>query len=636
MRPARWLLALALSLTVSLACAQRPTEKKTEARQPKSLAEFQSAAKSILEREHVPGAGIALISNGQLLWCGGIGKASYLTNRAVTCDTQFRVGSISKTFISLALLRLEEEGRINLQSRLEDVAPEVPFHNPWESTNPVRITNLLEHTAGFDDMAFREVYNISDSPNISMLDVLKKFPNAQNVRWPPSTRFAYSNPDYGVAGYLIEKISHRPWTDYIRANILLPLEISTGDFDLTAANRPLLSEGFQQSAKPGLLPQPIPYKEIYLRPAGDMKASPAELARLVQFFLRRGAANERQLLKPETIARMEYPQTPSSSRNGLRLGYGLANYTEVTGGVVTHGHDGGIDGFLSTYRYMPEQNWGYVVLLNAGYSGKALDDLNKLAIAFLSRDFPVPQLPFPQPSTQDFKKFAGYYTPRAPRNQLFSFIDEFFGGIRVRVLNGKLSTSGLFDKPQPLLSVAPNLFRSENDPEATLVFFKDARGRTCFTSVGEDGEAYAERINPFWPYARLVLLASSLVLLVSSLLYAIFWFALWALRRLKDVKHLNVRAVPFSASLLLPILLFSAIEAMDRLGAFGFWSLLLFFGTIAFALLSLAGLYLAVSVPPSEIRPAVRIHSLLVSLACCILTIFFASWHLVALRLWAL
>ncbi len=123
-----------------------------------------------------------------------------------------------------------------------------------------------------------------------------------------------------------------------------------------------------------------------------MKASPAELAKLVQFFLRRGAANENQLLKPETIARMEYPQTPLSSRNGLRLGYGLANYAEVTGGVVTHGHDGGIDGFISTYRYMPEQDWGYVVLLNAAYSSKALEDLNKLAIAFLSRDFPKPQL----------------------------------------------------------------------------------------------------------------------------------------------------------------------------------------------------------------------------------------------------
>jgi CubicO group peptidase (beta-lactamase class C family) len=635
MRPARWLLPLALLLTASLACAQRPAEKKEEPPQPKSLAEFQSAAKSIVEKEHIPGAGIALISKGQLLWCGGIGKASYIANREVTCDTQFRVGSISKTFISLALLKLEEEGRINLQSRLQDVAPEVPFENPWESTNPVRIFNLLEHTAGFDDMAFREVYNTKDPPNISMLDVLKKFPDQQKVRWPPGTRFAYSNPDYGVAGYLVEKISGRPWTDYVHKNILAPLEISTGDFDLTAANRSLLSEGFQQGPKPGVLPQPIPYKEIYLRPAGDMKASPAELAKLVQFFLRRGAAQENQLLKPETIARMEYPQTPLSSRNGLRLGYGLANYSEVAGGVVTHGHDGGIDGFISTYRYMPEQNWGYVVLLNAAYSSKALEDLNKLAILFLSRDFPKPQPTWAQLAPRDLEKLTGYYTPRAPRNQLFSFIDDLFGGIRVRALNGILSTTGFLDKPRPLVPVSANLFRYENDPEATLVFFKDAQGRTCFTSAGEDGEAYAERTSPFWPYTRLALLALSVVLLLSSLLYAIFWFALWALRRLKDIKHLKVRVVPFFASLLLPPLLFSATESMNTLGAFGFWSFTLFVGTIAFAALSLAGLYLAVSVPRSEIHPAVRIHSLLVGLACCTLTIFFASWHLIAIRLWA-
>ncbi len=341
----------------SLLLPQQSPAKKDELPHPKTLEEFQSAAKKVLDDEHVPGAGIALVSNGQVLWCGGIGKADLAQNRDIACDTEFRVGSISKTFVSLALLRLEEEGRINLQSRLQDVAPEVPVRNPWESTNPVRITNLLEHTAGFDDMALREVYNTKDSPNKAIRQVLQKFPNPQSVRWPPSTRFAYSNPDYGIAGYLVEKTSGQPWTNYVRSTILAPLEISTGDFDLTSQNRALLAQGYQRPE--GKSVQPVAYKEIYLRPAGDMKASPAELAKLVQFFLRRGATNENQLLKPETIARMEFPQTPLSSRNGLRLGYGLANYTEVKGGVVTHGHDGGIDGFFSSYRYMPEQNWGF-------------------------------------------------------------------------------------------------------------------------------------------------------------------------------------------------------------------------------------------------------------------------------------
>ncbi|HWZ99204.1 MAG TPA: serine hydrolase [Candidatus Dormibacteraeota bacterium] len=636
MRQACWLLLLSLFFAPAFLCAQQQPEKpeKKEALpHPKTLAEFQSAAKNTIEKEHVPGVGIALISNGQVLWCGGIGKADIAQNHDITCDTEFRVGSISKTFVSLALLKLEEDGHINLQSRLQDVAPEVPFKNPWESTNPVRITNLLEHTAGFDDMAFREVYNTSGPPNISMLEVLKKFPKPQDVRWPPGTRFSYSNPDYGIAGYLVEKSSGQPWTSYIRTNILAPLEISSGDFDFAPQNRALLAQGYQRpDGKPV---QPVAYKEIYLRPAGDMKASPAELAKLVQFFLRRGATNEKQLLKPETIARMEYPQTPLSSRNGLRLGYGLANYTEVKGGVVTHGHDGGIDGFISTYRYMPEQNWGYVVLLNADFSGKALDDLNSLAIDFLSKDFPKTQPPLPAASKTEFRQFEGLYASRAPRNQFFAFLSDLLDNKRVQVKNGQLVLAGMFDQPQPIFPVGKNLFRGEKDPEATIAFFSNAAGQMCLVAQGDDGTSYSERVNPVWPYLRLCLLVLSAFLLATSLLYAIVWILLWLLRRLKDIKHLNVRAIPFFAALTLLVSFFSGSKSLDTLGAFGFWSVFFFLGTITFAALSLIGLYLAVTVPRDEIHPAIRIHSLLVSLACCILTIFLASWHLLAVRLWA-
>ncbi len=627
--------AILISLLLpALLPAQEPIPKKDELPHPKTLEEFQSAAKKVLDAEHVPGAGIALIANGSLLWCGGIGKADVAQNRYVTCDTEFRVASISKTFVALALLKLEEEGRVNLQSRLQDVAPEVPFQNPWESANPIRIVNLLEHTAGFDDMALREAYNTRDSPVIPLLQVMQKFPKLQTSRWPPGTRFAYSNPDYGIAGYLVEKIGGQPWNTYIRSNILSPLEISAGDYDLAPQNRALLAQGYQRPEDKPI--QPVAYREIYLRPAGDLKLSPGELAKLVQFLLRRGATGEKQLLKPETIARMEYPQTPLSSHNGLRLGYGLANYTEVEGGVVTHGHDGGIGGFLSSYRYVPEQNWGYVVLLNADFSAKALDNLNTLAIDFLSKDFPKPQPPVPQVSAAELKKFTGFYASRAPRKQLFAFLDDWLHSRRVRIQNNQLAISGMFrSSSRPIIPVGKNLFRSEKDPEATIAFFPNASGRMCLVASGEIGAPYSERINPLWPYLRLFLLALCGVLLASSLLYAIFWGLLWLLRLLKDIKHLNVRAVPLFATLTLVISLFSGGKSVETLGAFSIWSVLFFLGTIAFAALSLVGLYLAVAVPRDEIHPAIRIHSLLVSLACCLLTVFLAHWHLLALRLWA-
>jgi CubicO group peptidase (beta-lactamase class C family) len=633
MRFARPFIALALFFFASFLQAQQSPTKKDELPQPKTLEELQSAMKSVLEGQKVPGAGIALVSNGSVLWCGGIGTADKAVNRDVSCDTEFRVGSISKTFVALALLKLEEQGRINLQANLKDIAPEVPLRNRWESTNPVRIVNLLEHTAGFDDMMFREVYNTADSPKMPILEVLQRFTKPQNVRWPPSTRMSYANPGYGAAGFLVEKASGEPWTTYLRQEILTPLGITVGDFDLTDSNRALLSQGHQ--AHSGQIPTPVKYKEIYLRPAGDMKASPGELAKLVQFFLRRGVAGDKPLLKPETIARMEYPQTPLSARNGLRLGYGLANYADVEGGVVTHGHDGGIDGFISTYRYMPEQNWGYVVLLNSDSSGKALGDLNKLATSFLSRDIPKPQQPSISLSQDDLQKYAGFYQPGAPRSQLFSFMDEVAGGIRVRVANGQLTRSGIFGPPKLLVAVGKNLFRSEKDPEATLTFFSDGGGKMCFTSLGDDGTPYAERVSPVWPYLRICVIALAVILLASSVLYAVVWILLWLFRRLKNVRHLSVRVVPFFAVLALAASIFGAVKSLDDLGQFGVWSVLFFAGTILFALLSLYGLWLAVRVPRSEIHTAVRIHSLLVSLAGCALVIFLASWHLVALRLWA-
>jgi Beta-lactamase len=359
------------------------------------------------------------------------------------------------------------------------------------------------------------------------------------------------------------------------------------------------------------------------------------LAKLVQFFLRRGNAGGRQLLKPETIARMEYPTTPASARNGVRVGYGLGNYTEVEGGIVTHGHDGGIEGFISSYRYMPEQNWGYVVLLNSDFSGKGLRDLNRLAIDFLSKDFPKPQQPVVTLAASELASYAGYYAPRAPRNQMAAFLEDLTSGVRVRVENGHLVTSGLFGKAEKLWPVGKNLFRREKEPEATSVFFSDPSGRTVYVSTGIDGAPYSERHTILWPYARLAILCLCILLLASSLPFALVWGALGAFGRMKDVKHLPVRAVPLAATLLLLAVVFSMTKIFADLGAITLWTVTVFAGTILFAFLSVIGLWLALRVPRSEIRSGVRMHSLLVSLACCVLTAFFASWHLIGLRVWA-
>src|SRR5882724_5258001 len=150
-------------------------QEKPDPAPPNTLEELQKAIRTEMNKNHVPGAGVALVSRGELLWCGGFGDADIASKKPITCDTEFRVGSISKSFVALALLKLQEEGKINLEATLHDVAPEIPMQNAWESTHPVRIVNLLEHTAGFDDMEAAEVYNVGDPYDYPLLEVFKRF-----------------------------------------------------------------------------------------------------------------------------------------------------------------------------------------------------------------------------------------------------------------------------------------------------------------------------------------------------------------------------------------------------------------------------------------------------------------------------
>jgi CubicO group peptidase (beta-lactamase class C family) len=637
MRPARFLrlisllLANAAVMATTPALAQQAPQQKEELPHPKTLEELQKAMKDVLGKEHIPGAGVALVSSGEVLWCGGFGKADIAVNRDVTCETQFRVGSISKTFVALTLLVLQEEEKINLEARLQDVAPEVPVKNRWEAAHPVRIVNLLEHTAGFDDMEFSEVYNLGDPYDYPLLSVFKRFRKPMEVRWPPGTRMAYSNPGYGVAGYLIEKVTGQPFDRYIRDTILRPLGMGSADFPFTDANKALLATGYA-----GNPPRSVGYPQIYLRPAGDLKASPGELAKLVQFFLRRGRAGEAQLVKQESIARMEAPETTFAARNGLRLGYGLANYTDVAGGVVTHGHNGGIDGFITAYRYMPEQNWGYVVLLNSSSSVKALRDLNRLAVDFLSKDFPKLQQPAIGIAAGELRKFSGFYVPRAPRSQMLSFLDELTGGVRIRVINGRLTQSGMFDKPIPLIPVGKNLFRGEKEPEGSTIFFAAEAGNMAVSADGLDGIFYGEQSSLALAYARLALLGLCALLMATSLLFAPVWILWKIFGGMKGVRHLAVRGVPALATLCLLAVPYCFTRLSGtQIGTVNLWTVGIFLGTSSFPLLSLLGLWLARTVPKEEIHNGVRIHSLLVSLACCVVTTFMASWRLLAVRLWA-
>ncbi len=612
---------------MAIAAGCGDSNKSAETPHPKTIEELQRAVRSILTREHVPGAGIALVDKDHIIWAGGVGKADLAANKDVTADTTFRVGSISKSFVALALLKLQEDGRIDLNAKLADLAPEIPVHSPWEATNPVRIVNLLEHTAGFDDMHPSGAYNVIDKPDIPLLDVLQKFSSPFNVRWPPGTKFSYSNPGYGAAGYLIEKINRQPFDEYIRNVILMPLGMLNSDFRLTNLNQPLLAQGYD-----GDSPKPVPYVSIYLRPAGDLKSSPAEMAHFVQMLLNRGKLGDVEIVRPESIDRMEYPQTTIAARAGLKNGYGLANYTDLDGPVVAHGHNGGINGFLSQYGYMPEQGFGFVVLINSSNSPQALRDISKLVRNYLQDDQPAPKQPPANLPAGELAKFAGYYEKTNPRDQMFAFLDSLLESRKVFVSGDTLFEKGWFGKAKALVPVASNQFRLEDQPVAGRIFFADESGKLVLAGL----QFYGIQTDSVWPTVRLCLVLGALVVMATSILFALVWIPRKLLRRMTGVRHISARYVPLLAELSLVGAFLILNEAPDwLLGTYNIITVGIWLLTWAFALLSVWGLWLSLRSFKLDVNLAVRIHSLLVSVACCGIAGYLAYWHIIGLRLWA-
>ena len=108
---------------------------------------------------------LGITTKDSVIFSGGFGYADLDTKRKVDESTLFRMASITKMFISLGIMKLVNEGKLSLDDELKKIAPEVPFKNKWESTHPIRIVNLLEHTSGFDDIKLNRMYSLDTNEN---------------------------------------------------------------------------------------------------------------------------------------------------------------------------------------------------------------------------------------------------------------------------------------------------------------------------------------------------------------------------------------------------------------------------------------------------------------------------------------
>jgi len=622
-------LLVGVLFSAAICACSHPRPVPTKPRAPENLDELKKSVAAILARTHVPGVGIALVTKDKVLWAGGVGKADLASGRDVDGETMFRIGSITKGFVALAILQLQEKGKISLDTIVREVAPEVPIVNQWEQTDPVRVAHLLEHTAGFDDFPLAEFFDYSGSDTVPLLETFQRFPEPLRARWRPGMFGSYSNPGYGVAGYVVEKITGQPCGQYIADNILGPLGMSRSGFSLTREIKATLAQGYYYNP-----PRPIPYLPILLRPAGEMKTSPNEIARFVRMMLNRGSLDGVVVASPDSIARMETETTTLAARNGLKYGYGLGNMADVSHPFLGHWHDGGLDGFLSHYEYLPAQGVGYFFSVNDSQSGAAVKQINELLFAYVTRGMSPPAKPPGVPLDGSIENAIGFYELANPRQQALRFLTELLANGWTYIDSRSLFRRGLFPgTKEKLVYLGGGQIRAEKEVAASGIYCTTREGET----YGCGALVAFHRMNPVWPITRFVLIALALLTMLTSILFALIWIPRKVLGRMRGAGHLSVRVLPLLATLSLVVILWEASRAppmvQGRPDAFTISILVL---SVAFPVLSVAALFVAIRSFRFEMNRAARIHSLVVSSACFAVSGYWAYWGLIGVRLWAL
>ncbi len=470
---------------------------------PKTIEELRRRIEVIVERDQLPGVAIALVGRDGTIWSGGIGVRDRETRAPMEANTAFRVGSLSKSIIALAVMRLADQGKLDIDRPLRELLPEAGIVNPWEAVAPVTLAQCLEHTAGFDDIRFNEIY--TDDERLTVTETLRLNARSRIVRWQPGTRHAYTNVGYTLAARAIEVASGEPFDDYVRREILAPMGITDADFARTGTLASRLATGYLEDRSPA------PFHTFAHRPSASLLISADDLAKVVHFWLRRGEGfppivSEAGLARIERSGTLPYPH--------IATDYGFANYGDVGHPQFSRGHDGGMPGFHSSFRYFPQLGVGYVMLLNNNYAFRGYFKIRSLLYAYLTQDRAVAAAPDAAPVEPPG---ADYFAYANPRNEVFGYLDRLTTGWTIDPTQHGLHVTELSGGTYDLVPAADGGYRMRHECGSSVRFTTNRDG----TPIMLMSYLYAEAATGWAAHLCYFALTIAFVLLTIAPLYAI-------------------------------------------------------------------------------------------------------------------
>ncbi|MEU8570389.1 serine hydrolase domain-containing protein [Streptomyces pathocidini] len=284
----------------------------------------------------------AVVREGRTVWTGARGSVD---GRAPDADTQYRIGSITKTFTAVLVLQLRDAGLLDLADPLEK-------HLPGTGVGEATITQLLAHTAGLAAETPGPWWERTPgSLRPTLADVLGQDP----LRHPSGRTHHYSNPGYTLLGSLVEALRGEAWEVVLRREVLEPLGLTR----TTARPAAPYAEGWAVHPWADVL-LPEPAEDLGLMaPAGQLWSTIADLARWASFL----AEGDERVLSAETLAEMRTPAAATGNESGDD-GYGLGLQLTCRNGRTLAGHTGSLPGFLAGLWVSAEDGLAGIALAN--------------------------------------------------------------------------------------------------------------------------------------------------------------------------------------------------------------------------------------------------------------------------------
>jgi len=339
-------------------------------------------------------------------------------------NTKYRIASISKTFTAVLIFKAVEQGKLNLDETIDKYFPTI------KNAHKITISNLLNHRSGIhsftDDKKKYLSYYTEAKTEEEMLETISQY----DSDFEPNTRAAYSNSNYLLLSYILEKTYGKSFAQILENELCIPLQLENTYFRelISIENNEAYSFEFDKKWK-----KEVQTNETIGLGAGGIISTPTDL---IKFF---DALFSGKVISNESLDKMKIIED--------NFGMGLFQITYYNS--ISFGHNGGIDGFVSMVRYFPEEKMAFAVIANGlNYNFNAIE--TTLVKYLLNKHFDIPIFTVYNPSSKELNQYLGKYS------------SETFP-VKINVITSKkqliLEVDG--NEPIPLKSFEKGKFQSE-------------------------------------------------------------------------------------------------------------------------------------------------------------------------------